>query len=98
MEQSVDRQTQAIGQTQTLLDQQQKALGLAKIQTNTGVDALGIARHGQRAWVTASRFVMSAEPENGKPITVKIGLSNSGQSPALDLSPQYPFLSLWPQE
>jgi hypothetical protein len=44
-------------------------------------------RLDQRAWVFATNFHLSAEPEAGQPITVTMTIVNSGKTPALDSVP-----------
>lgn len=50
---------------------------------SSGNDSTDALRLDQRAWVSPSAFVMSAEPEPNKSIDVKISLVNSGKTPAL---------------
>ncbi len=42
------------------------------------------SRLDERPWVLPTRFDLSAEPEEDKPITIRITVQNTGKTPALD--------------
>ncbi|MBZ5696400.1 MAG: hypothetical protein LAN36_13700 [Acidobacteriia bacterium] len=42
----------------------------------------------QRPWAYMSQYVLSGEPEENKEFTIKIGMFNSGKTPAFDVTPK----------
>jgi len=71
------------------LEQNRKSLEASTSQSNKALNAsIDISRLDQRPWVLFPTFTLSSEPEDGKEITVKITLENTGKSPALTVANQ----------
>jgi hypothetical protein len=51
----------------------------------------------QRPWIMGARFELSPEPEAGKPFTVRIYLTNTGKTTAINVTPQSRIMS-WHEE
>jgi len=60
----------------------QEANKLAEIAMRASI---GSVRRDQRAWLSVSGFILNKEPEDNQTIMVKIGLANSGKTPALNV-------------
>lgn len=57
-------------------------------------NAISAFQLDERPWVSASRFLLSQEPTGDNESTISIWMSNSGKTPALNISP-WSKVSVW---
>jgi hypothetical protein len=82
-------------QNKRIADNAQKAIEISNRQSKQVLDAtISNTRLQERAWLTASSLKLSEEPALNKGFTVTIGVSNTGRTPALDVSNEC-RLSVW---
>ncbi len=68
------------------LQQSREAIDRSERQSKAALDAsIAAIRLDQRAWVTATRFVLSEEPIRGQLVKVSFFIMNSGKTPAVEI-------------
>ena len=79
-----------------MMEQNEVALNASISQGKQGLDAsIKMSRRDQRPWITVARFELSAELEQGKEVSVRVWLQNTGKTPAMNEVNQSQVY-LWP--